>query len=361
MGTTVESVVMFRDNRGSESSGTLIHLTPHVAVFEVYGPRPFVNLRELLKGVRILRSGKPIYMGTVEVSGIAPTGQTAIVSANLVDPWDKHAYNVDVALRPSTHDRFDAEARAFVAKWEGQGRRLPAYQLAVGNVREFLLGMSRWVASLDIEIDDENPAEAQAVRDMARAIDAVVYPKLKGVFDAFEDAASRVGPEDMPNHAAWARRELHPLMLCSPFIHRTFTKPLGYPGDYEMVNMIMRDPFEGPNVYAQLMNAMILRSAGAQAHRNRIDRLVKCLEQEAARAAKLGRPLRVLNIGCGPAGEIQRFIRTSPLSEVCQFQLMDFNQETLEHARAQLAQAALESGRTTQVAFIHKSITELLK
>ena len=72
MGTTVESVVMFRDNRGSESSGTLIHLTPHVAVFEVYGPRPFVTPRELLKGVRILRSGKPIYMGTVEVSGIAP-------------------------------------------------------------------------------------------------------------------------------------------------------------------------------------------------------------------------------------------------------------------------------------------------
>ena len=69
----------------------------------------------------------------------------------------------------------------------------------------------------------------------------------------------------------------------------------------------------------------------------------------------------MLNIGCGPAGEIQRFIRTSTLSEVCQFQLMDFNQETLEHARVQLAQAALEAGRTTQVAFIHKSITELMK
>jgi extracellular factor (EF) 3-hydroxypalmitic acid methyl ester biosynthesis protein len=128
-----------------------------------------------------------------------------------------------------------------------------------------------------------------------------------------------------------------------------------------MVNMIMRDPFEGPNVYAQVMNAMILRSGGAQAHRNRIDRLVKYLEQEGARVGKLGQPLRVLNIGCGPAGEVQRFIRTSALADLCQFQLMDFNQETLEHARARIAQAARDAGRSTQVTFIHKSINELLK
>ena len=64
MGTSVESVVMFTDSQGAESSGTLVHLTPSLAVFEVYGPRPPVHPREILKGVRILRSGTPVYMPT---------------------------------------------------------------------------------------------------------------------------------------------------------------------------------------------------------------------------------------------------------------------------------------------------------
>lgn len=34
-------------------------------------------------------------------------------------------------------------------------------------------------------------------------------------------------------------------MLCSPFAYRAYHKPLGYAGDYEMVNMIARDPYEG--------------------------------------------------------------------------------------------------------------------
>ena len=43
-------------------------------------------------------------------------------------------------------------------------------------------------------------------------------------------------------HEAYLRRHLHPLLLCSPFAYRTYQKPLGYAGDYEMVNMIVRDP-----------------------------------------------------------------------------------------------------------------------
>jgi extracellular factor (EF) 3-hydroxypalmitic acid methyl ester biosynthesis protein len=106
---------------------------------------------------------------------------------------------------------------------------------------------------------------------------------------------------------------------------------------------------------------MILRSAGAQAHRNRIDRLVQCLVDEAQRAATNGQPLTVLNIGCGPAGEVQRFTRTSPLADICQFLLVDFNGETIDYARARITQAVQESGRTPDVTYLKQSINDLLK
>ena len=268
MGTLGQSVVVFTDSQGAESSGTLVHLTPSLAVFEVYSPRLPVHPRDILRGVRILRAGKPVYMGTVQVSGVAPNGPGAIVSASLVDPLEQ-------VQTSSAEDRFNAEALAFMAQWENHGRLLPEYQLAVGNARDFLLQMSRWVALLDMGA--EAPFGESLQREMVVALDNVLYPKLKELFDAFEIAAARIPSDKVAQHVALARRELHPLILCSPFIHRTFTKPLGYAGDYEMVNMILRDRFEGPTTYARLVNSFILRADTGQAHRNRIDILEQYL------------------------------------------------------------------------------------
>ncbi len=46
-------------------------------------------------------------------------------------------------------------------------------------------------------------------------------------------------PDLVPVHQAFGKRHLHPLILGSPFVYRTLQKPLGYAGDYEMVNMMM--------------------------------------------------------------------------------------------------------------------------
>ena len=63
-------------------------------------------------------------------------------------------------------------------------------------------------------------------------------------------------------HKAYARRELHPLTMCSPFVHRTYTKPLGYAGDYEMMNMMLgeSDPVD-LNTYARIVHSYHIRAA----------------------------------------------------------------------------------------------------
>jgi extracellular factor (EF) 3-hydroxypalmitic acid methyl ester biosynthesis protein len=188
-----------------------------------------------------------------------------------------------------------------------------------------------------------------------------VLPKIAELFSTFERVAAEVPEDVVTTHKMFARREIHPLVLCSPFIHRTFTKPLGYAGDYEMVNMMLRDAWEGGNTYAKIINSIIIKSDGAGAHRNRIDRLIHYLETEAKRVQPTGRALRVLNIACGPAEEIQRFIRMSPLSERCQITLLDFNAETLEYTRGKIKEAVRASGHLPSVEFLHKSIHDLLQ
>ena len=122
-------------------------------------------------------------------------------------------------------------------------------------------------------------------------------------------------------------------------------------------------PIDGANLYAKIVNAWCLRIRGRApaAHRNRIDMLVAHLIEEARRTKAAGKRLRVMNIGCGPAVEIQRFIRESELVENCDFHLMDFNDETIAYADSKIKGALRESGRHANVIFEHKSVDELLK
>jgi extracellular factor (EF) 3-hydroxypalmitic acid methyl ester biosynthesis protein len=73
-----------------------------------------------------------------------------------------------------------------------------------------------------------------------------------------------------------------------------------------------------------------------------------------------GRKLRVLNIACGPAVEIQQFAK-DPLVEECEFTLLDFNAETLKYATGMIESVAKDAHTTVVLSTILKSIHDLLK
>jgi extracellular factor (EF) 3-hydroxypalmitic acid methyl ester biosynthesis protein len=151
------------------------------------------------------------------------------------------------------------------------------------------------------------------------------------------------------------------LLLRAPFVYRTFAKPLGYAGDYEMVNQILSDPQQGSTTYFQMINALFLQSAVAQAHRNRIDILVAHLQQATAQARTLGRPVRVLNIGCGPAVEIERFLLDGGDPDSAHFTLVDFSEVTLEHTRAKMEDIGRRLGKPVRFELVNDSVHNLLK
>jgi extracellular factor (EF) 3-hydroxypalmitic acid methyl ester biosynthesis protein len=173
--------------------------------------------------------------------------------------------------------------------------------------------------------------------------------------------SERVDEEARPAHRAYARRQLHPLVLCSPFVYRTVQKPLGYAGDYEMVNMILRESLEGGSLFAKIVNMCFLNNPPAQAHRNRIKHLKQRLVEETRRAARAGRVAKVFNLGCGPAKEVQDFLSEEEISNRADLTLLDFNDETLRHVERLLTDRKSQSCRTTPIKLLKKSVHQLLK
>ena len=179
--------------------------------------------------------------------------------------------------------------------------------------------------------------------------------------ERLESISESIETELRPVHQNFSKRQLHPLVMCSPFAYRTYYKPLGYAGDYEMVDMIMRDPYEGSSLFAKAVNLWFLSQWPARAHRNRIKYLRECLRQESLKGVRRGQPIRVLNLGCGPAREVQEFLAEDPLSDHAQFTLLDFNEETIQHARGTLEELKKRFGRRTVLQLQRKSVHQMLK
>jgi extracellular factor (EF) 3-hydroxypalmitic acid methyl ester biosynthesis protein len=145
-------------------------------------------------------------------------------------------------------------------------------------------------------------------------------------------------------------------------MYRTFAKPLGYAGDYEMVNMMLRDPWEGSTLFAKVLNVFFLSTPPVVAHRNRVKYLVDMLINEALRVQRCGRKeLRVFNLGCGPAKEVVDFIARSDLSQHADFTLLDLSEEALSYARQTLEEEKQKQHRTTTIQTLKKSIGQFIK
>lgn len=349
-----DSLIQFRNCRNDPATGTLLRLSRAAVVFEVYNPYSIVQLSEVLSQITLRRGERVVYQGRGVVTNLVSTGLMAIVSASLVDPWSDLS---ELAPGPALRE----EVESFVEDWsESQQRLSPNYKQTVIDVRHFLEEFSRWVEQGETLTGVREPgASAALVEDFTQDVARATLPKLDELFAAFEESTRGLDRKTLNTHKAFAQRELHPLLMTAPYIHRTYTKPLGYAGDYEMVNMIVRNAWEGANTYVRVVNRFPLQIATAEAHRQRIEMLQEALRRERSRWD--GAIFQVLNVGCGPAAEIQALAADRDFCEGARVELLDFNEETLEFARGEIGRAVRDAGSRLQTEFRHQSIHELLK
>lgn len=350
----IDPVVSFRNTQGEAVRGTIFNLQRNSLVMEIYNPYSIVQVSEVLNDVTVRMGAKNAYVGKAVVISSVNTGLTAIVSVTLIDEWRELS---DVVVVKGAVAK---ESSAFVAGWGERFRIRRDYQIVVNEMRAFLSEVARWVEQVDLS--DSLPKENGRLR--ADIFDELALPLMEQTqlyLRQLEVEASLVEEERAPAHRAFAQTALHPLILRAPFVFRTFTKPLGYAGDYQMVNQLLDDPRQGPSTYFQIVNAAFLQAAVATAHRNRIDILTEFLAHKAAEARVAGRVYKVLNVGCGPAIEVQRFLETCPDAQWLAFELVDFSSETLDWTRARLTTIMQRTGGVVEIDYVHDSVHNLLK
>jgi extracellular factor (EF) 3-hydroxypalmitic acid methyl ester biosynthesis protein len=351
----IDPVVSFRSTQGEAVRGTIVNLQRKSLVMEVYNPAVVVQVSEVLSELTVRLGSRSAYNGKAVVSNLVNTGLTAVLSLTLVDEWR------ELQMQAQAPSAVGLQANHYVREWDERFRIDRDYQVVVNEMRAFLADVSRWIDQVDLSDALPREADGRLRADFFYELAAPFMARTRDYLERLELAAAAIDPDSAPAHRAFAQAALHPLILRAPFVHRSYTKPLGYAGDFQMVNQILGDPRQGPNTYFQIVNTAFLQTPVAAAHRNRIDILVAFLLRLEQRAAVLGRPLRVLNVGCGPAVEIERFIEQAGQPQLLEFELVDFSADTLAWTRAALEAAGSARGGGPEIRTTEDSVHKLLK
>ncbi len=166
-------------------------------------------------------------------------------------------------------------------------------------------------------------------------------------------------PHALAGIKAFTEQVLTPEFMSGPIWNRSYRKPLGYPGDYQMMNYVYEWKPRGANVYERLVHRIGLDVAECIATRMvMIQHTIA--EVSAARAGALA-PARVLSLGCGPAQEVMNFLAVRRLPHPVEFTLVDQDRDALDYAYRRVFPEVVRHDDGSDVHCLQVSFIELMK
>ena len=245
-----------------------------------------------------------------------------------------------------------------------QSARLPAaWRAAVADLRQLL-------EDARLSMQDLERAETH---DPLRRYDeeAELFEGLRARWgSAFYEATSRLFfmSKELDERAAavgrsYATSMLLPLLASCPMHRRAYEKPLGYAGDYRMMELYFVPEPEGEGLFGRFLNSVTMNYSLVRAVRGR--ELVMREAVRTAIAAEGDGPVRILALAAGPAIELRRYLeQAGPMRRPVELILLDQDRSAHEHAHRQLTRILLEQHRgalPVSVQCLHFSVRQLLK
>jgi SAM-dependent methyltransferase len=152
--------------------------------------------------------------------------------------------------------------------------------------------------------------------------------------------------------------EVYPYFEGADLVRRAYEKPRGYAGDFEMMNQIYRNGYEGSDLFGKVLHNYISNENSGNSVRFRKPYFYAFYRDLLKSSGKK----KALSIACGPAIEVQEIVDTWTQEELDQLHvtLFDLDREALEHAQTKIFDIAVRKGTNPNVAFVNASVKSFL-
>lgn len=150
-----------------------------------------------------------------------------------------------------------------------------------------------------------------------------------------------------------------PLLLPAPIWRHAYTKPRGYPGDFELMNYMYDEQRRGQSIYARIMHQIGREERLASTVRNRRDLLVRQI-REVVSSESGGSARRICSVGAGPAREIEDLLAQSGTPPCLDIWLIDQDEDALAYAYERLRKASHHASDKVRIRCRHISFKQML-
>lgn len=340
---------------GASTKAHVEDLSPHGAALvidarQVTGP---YLAGDRLPDVQIRSARGLLYDGAAIVRRVAERGEQLVVGVELA------SQSVDLA-ELYRHDARHGFAERFAAAEQGLhlDEISPEFKAFVADMRAYLEAMRAFLKKEEEALRGED----QLSRDeaLAQYVDEAgpqVVARLAAFADELNRLVGHLSDREHVQHRSFLRTHLLPLWMEAPFMRRAYEKPLGYAGDYEMMNMLYRNEVEGDSLFGKIVNLYATQEGAARANINRIEYLGAQIREVVAKRSEPR--VRMASIGCGPTREIRSLLEAEPqIGPRLDVALVDQEERSIAYCERTLGPLAMQTG--ARVDFMRESIRRLL-
>ena len=357
-----EKTVHWTDRQGLSYVALLKNISFYGLAFEIPRETKEMDLRlqDTIDSLEVRVGNHCVYRGKVSIIWLRPDPSKITVGVSLAKRCDKLK---ELLLQEAqSFQKGKGDETMPLSCYRSLARLDTSFKAMVADLR-YVLEMT------EKRLKKEEKTTSRLEMFSKDPIEEVVFKQVEPDFFGYVDLAmSRLNDLVFPFDAATHRthrdyfhKQLWNLISQSPFAYRCYTKPLGYAGDYAMMNMIYGDPYKGDTFFAKLWNKYFCSyNLAAQAYRNRIAFLIHHMEAVVQNGIKEGRKSRILSMACGPANELVEFMNQCDMSSQAELTLVDKEPEALYFAHEMLLEAKTGKGRQTNLHVYAISLMQLL-
>ncbi len=314
------------------------------------------NMRDLnvngpLNNVKISFGEKILYDGTCTISQAYEDAQKK--NRVVIEPRHK-LINIDLIEKHETERSIASETTELIEKNKTFKDINVDFIAGVADLRILLEEFKTYLETPKLKADLEKNSE------LLELIYKIFYPAVDGKIKHIDRLVAKLDldSEKTAPYKEYYQKHLRSLFLAAPFINRIFSKPSGYPGDYEMINMVHRNALEGKTPLDKLLNKYASSIPIAKTVRKRTE----FFTNEIKNLAQKNSTAKVLSIASGPALEFEMLLKKYPkLVDDVSITLLDQDINALRFSQENLYKTRIETQSKVKIDFIQKNIGTYLK
>lgn len=231
----------------------------------------------------------------------------------------------------------------------------------ISDTEYWLNNLEKEVAAYEAHLPKNNP---EASLESRKVFISLVSQKISDYFHSRYELLNKIS-NDLDTEQTQlifklAQEKIGRYFYRSPFGARAYFKPLGYAGDFEMMNHLYHQEFLGETLFDQCMHAYLINEPAGLAVKNRGSYLTNKIQDEISKVPQTS-SLKATSIASGPAVEIQNLIKENAGKDLnLSISFIDQDLAALKHAQKKISILEQKYQSGIQTTFIHKAIKNII-